>query len=53
MAQEKAHHYREQAAQLRLLADREDDPDLKADILWLAEEYDKRLAACRQPSPSH
>jgi len=48
----KAQHYREQAAQLRILASREDDSDLKSDILWLAEEYDKRVTACEKTSPS-
>ena len=34
-------HCRRQAAQLRVLADTEDDPDLRADVLWLAEQYDE------------
>ena len=50
---EKAQHYREQAAQLRILAGRENDSDLRSDILWIAEEYDKRVTACEKTSPSH
>jgi hypothetical protein len=37
---DKAHHHRQQAERLRAVADAEDDPDLKGDILWLAQQYD-------------
>lgn len=41
MSRAKVEHYRRQAALIRAVADNEDDAAIKADILWLAEEYDK------------
>jgi hypothetical protein len=37
----KVERYRERAAQLRTLADGEDDPNLKAEILWIANQYEE------------
>jgi hypothetical protein len=40
MPRENAQHYRQQAERLRAIAHGEDDLDLKAEILWVVEQYD-------------